>query len=661
MLKNLKRTHDLFGDSYNGENIVGRRLKITAKILDEYKDLGVLPEQVEKKFKKQVSSALVVKEKEETKEPLFSNSQQLIKIKESRKMPKPDWHPPWKLMRVISGHTGWVRCIDIDPSNEWFATGASDRMIKIWDMASGTLKLSLTGHISTVRGVAISDRHPYLFSCGEDKQIKCWDLEYNKVIRHYHGHLSGIYSLALHPTLDVLVTGGRDSTARVWDMRTKNQIFALTGHINTVNAIQTNGVDPQIITASADSTIKLWDLSTGKAMTTLTHHKKGVRSLAMHPNAFSFTSGSTDNIKQWQLPNGNFIQNFEGHHSIINTMSCNQDGVLFSGGDNGSMYFWDWKTGYNFQTNQAIAQPGSLENEAGIFASTFDKSGSRLLTCEADKTIKVWKEDENATMETHPIFDFSKHKKELPSDWGYNAKLDRYGKFKDDIVFACRPDRTILFVANVDYIQEIIENKNVFVKPVYLYNIIDIYGKNVVTTEGQEWKRHRKISAPNFGEKNNIKVHSETVYVVESLIKLWEKEGMDSVNTTKVMFNIALHVFSGAALGVQLTWNDEGQVPKGHRYTFKQSLKNMLNNLYKYIAIPKFMYYLPIKRIQNVKFAIDEFSSYMKELLEDAKKRPGDGNLLNALAQSVETDEGTEKGFTEQEIFGNLFIFLFAG
>lgn len=45
------------------------------------------------------------------------------------------------------------------------------------DLASGTLKLSLTGHISGVRGLAISHRHPYLFSAGEDKQIKCWDLE----------------------------------------------------------------------------------------------------------------------------------------------------------------------------------------------------------------------------------------------------------------------------------------------------------------------------------------------------------------------------------------------------------------------------------------------------------------------------------------------------
>lgn len=82
---------------------------------------------------------------------------------------KPTYHPQWKLVRVISGHLGWVRSVAVEPGNKWFATGAGDRVIKIWDLASGELKLSLTGHISTVRGLAVSPRHPYLFSCGEDK------------------------------------------------------------------------------------------------------------------------------------------------------------------------------------------------------------------------------------------------------------------------------------------------------------------------------------------------------------------------------------------------------------------------------------------------------------------------------------------------------------
>lgn len=119
---------------------------------------------------------------------IHSNSQQQnttsqlqLIPKKAPSIPKPKWHAPWKLYRVISGHLGWVRCVAVEPGNEWFVTGAADRVIKVWDLASGKLKLSLTGHVSTVRGVAVSPRHPYLFSCGEDRQVKCWDLEYNKV------------------------------------------------------------------------------------------------------------------------------------------------------------------------------------------------------------------------------------------------------------------------------------------------------------------------------------------------------------------------------------------------------------------------------------------------------------------------------------------------
>ncbi|RSH93295.1 pre-mRNA-splicing factor prp46 [Saitozyma podzolica] len=290
-------------------------------------------------------------------------SQALMRKKEAREV-KPVYHPQWKLSRVISGHMGWVRAVTVDPGNQWFATGAGDRVVKIWDLASGELKLSLTGHISTIRGLGVSDRHPYLFSCAEDKMVKCWDLEVNKVIRHYHGHFSGVYSLSVHPTLDVLVTAGRDASVRVWDMRTRANVFTLTGHTSTVADVKTQASDPQIISGSMDSTIRLWDLAAGKCMTTLTHHKKSVRALAIHPTEYSFASASAggNNIKKWKCPEGIFVHNFVGHEAIINSLSVNEEGVMFSGD---------------------VPQPGSLDAEA---------TGTRLITGGADKTIKVYSE-----------------------------------------------------------------------------------------------------------------------------------------------------------------------------------------------------------------------------------------------------------------------------
>ncbi|KAK5815876.1 WD40-repeat-containing domain protein [Linnemannia elongata] len=427
-----------------------QRVKLQSKIHDEYKDVQVLPypllkrqkEHLEKKKAKagsviapaasatagdvdsgvekildtlpkkssQQSSALVMhKPTIHNPFPDAPGGGTSLVRRPVAKAIRPEWHAPWKLMRVISGHQGWVRSVAVEPGNSWFATGAGDRIIKIWDLASGRLKLSLTGHIGQVRGLAVSPRHPYLFSCGDDKMVKCWDLETNKVIRHYHGHLSGVYALAIHPTLDVLVTSGRDATARVWDMRTKQAVHVLSGHTGTVSAVKCQEADPQVITSSMDSTVRLWDLAAGKTMTTLTHHKKSVRAMALHPTEFTFSTASPDNIKQWKCPEGQFMRNFEGPEGvtggggIVNAMAVNADNVMFTGADNGAMGFWDWKSGHQFQRLDSLVQPGSLDSEAGIFCAEFDKTGLRLITGEADKTIKIWKEDDQATPDTHPL------------------------------------------------------------------------------------------------------------------------------------------------------------------------------------------------------------------------------------------------------------------
>ena len=313
--------------------------------------------------------------------------------------PKKEKHSKWKLYKIITGHTGWVRCIDIDFSNNFFVTGSNDRVIKFWDFPTGKLKLSYTGHINTIRKVALSQRNPYLFSCGEDKKIKCWDLETNKAIRQYHGHLSGVYTLYLHPNLDIFVTGGRDCVARVWDIRSRQQIMCLEGHTNTVYSVIMQENEPQIITGSSDCTIKLWDIRNGNIINTLTHHKKCIRDLLIPNKEYSFISAAADDIKVWSCPEGKYIRSFtdkeleEGHgQGIVNCLALNNDGVLVSGGEEGKLYFWDYESGEIFQKIKTPIQPGSLECESQIFDCIFDRTETRLIITGCDKTIKMFKQ-----------------------------------------------------------------------------------------------------------------------------------------------------------------------------------------------------------------------------------------------------------------------------
>jgi pleiotropic regulator 1 len=130
---------------------------------------------------------------------------------------------------------------------------------------------------------------------------------------------------------------------------------------------------------------------------------KSIRALTQPSFEHTFVSGAPDCLKKWQGKDGRFLKSIRGHKAVINALAVNDDGVLVSGGDDGSMHFWDYETGYCFQKTSTVAQPGSLEAENGVFATAFDLTGTRLITGEADKTVKIWKQDEEASDESHPI------------------------------------------------------------------------------------------------------------------------------------------------------------------------------------------------------------------------------------------------------------------
>ena len=305
----------------------------------------------------------------------------------------------WKLLRTLAGaHQGWVRAVTVDQvTNDWFVTGSSDSTIKIWDLASLELKSTITGHIMGVRALVVSKKFPYLFSGSEDKTLRCWDLEkLNAVegcqIKNFHGHVGGIYALSLHPQLDVVLSGGRDAVVRIWDIRATKEITLLSGHKSDITSIESFDNDPQVVTSSMDGTIRLWDLRKQSTELCITQHSKSIRSMVAHPLETTFTSGdSNGNIKQWLLPKGELLNNFEksDREGIINTLSINPiTNTLFSGYDDGSIEFYDYILGKLLQSGQAPALPGA--DGAAVYASTFDMSGLRLITCAGDKSIKIW-------------------------------------------------------------------------------------------------------------------------------------------------------------------------------------------------------------------------------------------------------------------------------
>ena len=96
---------------------------------------------------------------------------------------------------------------------------------------------------------------------------------------------------------------------------------------------------------------------------------------------------------------------------------------------------------------------------------------------------------------------------------------------------------------------------------------IPVFERNLLIHRHQ-WKKHRKVGAPAFGERTNSLVHRETTRVVLNLFDAWRSEGMIDVvtisNMADVTFELALQVIAAAGFGYNVAWKDDGSLPVGH-------------------------------------------------------------------------------------------------
>lgn len=82
--------------------------------------------------------------------------------------------------------------------------------------------------------------------------------------------------------------------------------------------------------------------------------------------------------------------------------------------------------------------------------------------------------------------------------------------------------------------------------------MLSIFGPNIVGTEGDEWRVHRKVAAKAFDERNNRLVWDEATRIVTDMFSMWDREGggveVFIPDTIQVCRNIALMVISAAGI-----------------------------------------------------------------------------------------------------------------
>ncbi len=272
----------------------------------------------------------------------------------------------------------------------WSAARAADHAIP---------QLDTGGHMAIVRGIAFTPDGKQVVSAGEDKVIRVWDLASGKTVRTIRGEsalgsLGKIFAMALSPDGKWLAVGGDFETStstksgenvkaqkiRLYDFESGTLVALLKGHAGIVRSLAFSPDGSKLISGSSDNTAIIWDTGVQagvqvpepKLLHRLEGHKADIWALAFSPDGSRAVTGSNDkNLRLWQVSDGSQIALMAGHGDIVNRIAVAPDGTIASGDVYGTILLWDGQDGHLLRT--------FVKMKTGVGSLKFSLDGKLLL------------------------------------------------------------------------------------------------------------------------------------------------------------------------------------------------------------------------------------------------------------------------------------------
>ncbi|KAF1915721.1 transcriptional repressor rco-1 [Ampelomyces quisqualis] len=250
----------------------------------------------------------------------------------------------------------YIRSVCFSPSGQYLATGAEDKVIRVWDIASRSIKHQFTGHEQDIYSLDFARNGKIIASGSGDRSVRLWDLERNEQVANFSIE-DGVTTVAISPDNRFVAAGSLDKSVRVWDIQSGTLLVRLEGEQGHKDSVYSVAFAPSgdcLVSGSLDKTIKMWELTTtnrfmpahgptGKCVRTFEGHKDFVLSVALTPHGDWVLSGSKDRgVQFWDPRTGVAQLMLQGHKNSVISVAPSPTGGVFATGS-GDMRARIWR------------------------------------------------------------------------------------------------------------------------------------------------------------------------------------------------------------------------------------------------------------------------------------------------------------------------------
>lgn len=160
-----------------------------------------------------------------------------------------------------------ILCLTYLPKINFLATGAIDRIIRLWDLRSNENEEDFEDHKIDSKGRKVGKRDKDGSQKNKNKKSDdpyshlMEDFYVKPTIKELKGHQKGVRQIAYSPENKILVSCGFDFEVFVWNPYYEEYIIKLTGHESPLVGVNCLKGMNSFVTADTKGVIKVWNMN----------------------------------------------------------------------------------------------------------------------------------------------------------------------------------------------------------------------------------------------------------------------------------------------------------------------------------------------------------------------------------------------------------------
>jgi cytochrome P450/NAD(P)-dependent dehydrogenase (short-subunit alcohol dehydrogenase family) len=208
-------------------------------------------------------------------------------------------------------------------------------------------------------------------------------------------------------------------------------------------------------------------------------------------------------------------------------------------------------------------------------------------------------------------------------------------------------------LAHPDHIQYVLqENHRNYIRGRFYDNFKLFFGDGLLTTEGEFWRRHRRIVQPAFHRSRLEETAGAVGTAAMALVERWRGSGGEPVDVVPAMMHLSL-----AALGLMVFNADISDTAEAVGPAVRFGLEAMMPQGNHNDFIPRWMPTPFNRRVRQARGAIDQVISRVIEEHRDGRCGPSD--IISLMLTTPDPDTG--QVMTEREVHDEVMTIFLAG